>query len=141
MNQELVDIFAGLKTQWGILKDDKKTKKERKTACERICSLSDTAKELDPKFEMIDMNNTMYAEFLPDKYIVKTDVNWVEPIDIKDCSQAVKSAHDVLDDLESLAIIRTKERLPKERMDSQKFGMIVSAYTDKYIALYTHFNK
>ena len=141
MKQELIDIFAGLKTQWGILKNDKLSDHVRKQSCEKIIKLSEQAKVLDPKFEMIDMNNTMFSEFVPDKYIAKTDVHWVKPIDITDCNNAVKSSQDVLDDLESLAVIRTKQRLPKERMDSQKFGMIVSNYTEKYIALYIHFDK
>ncbi len=136
MNQEMLDILAGLKTQWGILKDDKKSQTQRGTACNKIVVLSEQAKELDPKFEMIDMNNTKYAEFLPEKYIAKSDVIWSD--DENNVLQGIGKASSILQGLEAEAVNLTKKRIPSEREDSQKFGMIVGHYTkvlaDIYIA-------
>ncbi len=136
MNQEMVDILAGLKTQWSVLKDDKKTKAERIFACGKICQLSETAKEVDPKFEMIDMNNTKYAEFLPTTYQSKSDVNWSD--DENNALQGIGKSSSILQGLEAEAVSLTKKRIPSEREDSQKFGMIVGHYTkilaDIYIA-------
>lgn len=133
MNQEMVDIMAGLKTQWSILKDDTKSKAVRIVACGKVCMLSEDAKELDPKFEMIDMNNTKYAEFLPEKYIAKSDVHWgVITIYTKEEERALET----LQRLEAIAVGEIHKKLPIERMDSQKFGMIVSAYTEKLVHIY-----
>lgn len=133
MNQEMVDILAGLKTQWSVLKDDKKTKQERMFACGRICHLSETAKELDPKFEMIDMNDTRYAEFLPETYISKSDVKWGV---VGVINKQEEKALELLQRLEAISVGEIHKKLPKERMDSQKFGMIVSAYTEKLVHIY-----
>jgi len=133
MKQEMVDILAGLKTQWGILKDDKKTKKERTVACGKVCKLSEQAKEVDPKWELLDMNNTKYAEFLPTEYVAKSDVIWGEvPI----MSTAETESLITLKRLEAIAVVEIQKKLPNERTDSQKFGMIVSAYTEKLINIY-----
>jgi len=133
MNQEIVDIMVGLKTQWGILKDDTKTKQERTKACAQICKLSETAKELDPKFEMIDMNNTKYEEFLPTIYRAKLDVIWGE---IDQMTREEATALDTLQRLEAIAVNNIKLKLPTEQVTSQKFGMIVSAYTEKLVHIY-----
>jgi len=133
MNQEMVDIMGGLKTQWGILKDDTKDKGARLGACARICNLSEQAKILDPKFEMIDMNNTRYAEFLPEKYKAKLDVIWGNPVEMNEMELR---AIETLRRLESIAVGDIKIKLPTELVTSQKFGMIVSAYTEKLVHIY-----
>jgi|APSaa5957512535_1039671.scaffolds.fasta_scaffold172076_2 hypothetical protein len=139
-NEALVDIMRNLKIEWIILKDEKKAKIDRRKSCKNIIELSQKAFELDPKFEVIDMNNTVYAEFVPKGYVKDSNVRWMGDVHINECEVAVGKAHDVLDILEGLAVMRTRGRLPNEPEDSQKFGMITSAYTDKYIALYTHFS-
>tara|TARA_B110001454_G_scaffold147051_1_gene136549 strand:+ start:1122 stop:1550 length:429 start_codon:yes stop_codon:yes gene_type:complete len=136
-NEAMVDIMKTLKTQWGFLKDDKKAKIDRRQACKRIIELSEEAKKLDPKFEMIDMNNTQYAEFVPTTYKVQSNVNWGEEVVP---TKAEQDALDKLQRLESLAVQSIKNKLPNESDDSQKFGMIVSAYTDKLIRIYTFQN-
>ena len=133
----MVDILAGLKTQWGILKDDTKTKKERTVACGKVCKLSDQAKEADPTWKLLDMNNTKYAEFLPSQYISKSDIKWAD--DENNVLQGIGKTTSILKGLEAEAVRLTKERLSNgEREDSQKFGMIVGYYTkilaDIYIA-------
>ena len=136
-NEAMVDIMKTLKTQWGFLKDESKAKIDRRQACKRIIELSEEAKKLDPKFEMIDMNNTQYAEFVPTTYKVQSNVNWGEEVIPTEAEQA---ALDKLQRLESIAVQSIRKKLPKESDDSQKFGMIVSAYTDKLIRIYTFQN-
>ena len=136
-NEAMVDIMKTLKTQWGFLKDDKKAKIDRRQACKRIIELSEEAKKLDPKFEMIDMNNTQYAEFVPTTYKVQSNVNWGEEVVP---TKAEQNALDKLKRLESISVQEIKNKLPNESDDSQKFGMIVSAYTDKLIRIYTFQN-
>ena len=136
-NEAMVDIMKTLKTQWGFLKDDKKAKIDRRQACKRIIELSEEAKKLDPKFEMIDMNNTQYAEFVPTTYKVQSNVNWGEEVVP---TKAEQDALDKLKRLESISVQEIKNKLPNESDDSQKFGMIVSAYTDKLIRIYTFQN-
>ena len=136
-NEAMVDIMRNLKTEWIILKDESKAKIDRRQSCKQIIKLSEKAKELDPKFEMIDMNNTQYAEFVPSTYKVASNVNWGDEVEPNEAEQA---ALDKLERLESLAVQRIRKKLPKESDDSQKFGMIVSAYTDKLIRIYTFQN-
>ena len=136
-NEAMVDIMKTLKTQWGFLKDESKAKIDRRQACKRIIELSEEAKKLDPKFEMIDMNNTQYAEFVPTTYKVQSNVNWGEEVIPTEAEQA---ALDKLQRLESIAVQSIRKKLPNESDDSQKFGMIVSAYTDKLIRIYTFQN-
>ena len=137
INESIIDIMKTLKTQWGFLKDDSKAKIDRRQACKRIIELSEEAKKLDPKFEMIDMNNTQYAEFVPTTYKVQSNVNWGEEVVPTEAEQA---ALDKLQRLESIAVQSIRKKLPNESDDSQKFGMIVSAYTDKLIRIYTFQN-
>ena len=134
---EMIDIMKNLKTQWGILKDEKKPKIDRRKACKLIIDLSNEAKGLDPKFETIDMNNTQYSEFVPSTYKVVSNVNWGS---IDDISFQEQKASDLVDRLEAIAVEKTKKRLPNEVEDSQKFGMIVSAYTDKLLKAYIYQN-
>ena len=136
-DEALVEIMKDLKTQWGFLKDDKKAKIDRRQACKRIIELSEEAKKLDPKFEMIDMNNTQYAEFVPTTYKVQSNVNWGEEVVPTEAEQA---ALDKLQRLESIAVQSIRKKLPNESDDSQKFGMIVSAFTDKLVKIYTFQN-
>ena len=136
-NEVMVDKMKNLKTQWGFLKDDKKAKIDRRQACKRIIELSEEAKKLDPKFEMIDMNNTQYAEFVPTTYKVQSNVNWGEEVVPTEAEQA---ALDKLQRLESIAVQSIRKKLPNESDDSQKFGMIVSAFTDKLVKIYTFQN-
>ena len=74
--QTIIDIMKDLKTSWVILKNDKESVSERKNACKTIIDLSTKAKELDRKFDVIDMNNTQYSDFVPKTYQVKSNVNW-----------------------------------------------------------------
>jgi hypothetical protein len=136
-NEAMVDIMKTLKTQWGFLKDESKAKIDRRQACKRIIELSEEAKKLDPKFEMIDMNNTQYAEFVPTTYKVQSNVNWGEEVVPTEAEQA---ALDKLQRLESIAVQSIRKKLPNESDDSQKFGMIVSAFTDKLVKIYTFQN-
>lgn len=136
-NEAMVDTMKTLKTQWGFLKDESKAKIDRRQACKRIIELSTEAKKLDPKFEIIDMNNTQYAEFVPTTYKVQSNVNWGDEVI---ATEAEQRALDKLKRLEAIAVQEIKIKLPKESDDSQKFGMIVSAYTDKLIRIYTFQN-
>ena len=136
-NEAMVDTMKTLKTQWGFLKDESKAKIDRRQACKRIIELSEEAKKLDPKFEMIDMNNTQYAEFVPTTYKVQSNVNWGEEVVPTEAEQA---ALDKLQRLESIAVQSIRKKLPNESDDSQKFGMIVSAFTDKLVKIYTFQN-
>ena len=87
--------------------------------------------------ETIDMNNTQYSEFVPSTYKVVSNVNWGS---IDDISFQEQKASDLVDRLEAIAVEKTKKRLPNEAEDSQKFGMIVSAYTDKLLKAYIYQN-
>ena len=136
-DEALVEIMKDLKTQWGFLKDESKAKIDRRQACKLIIALSDLAKKNDPKFEVIEMNNTKYAEFVPSTYKVQSNVNWGEEVV---ATEAEQTALDKLKRLEAIAVQEIKIKLPKESDDSQKFGMIVSAYTDKLIRIYTFQN-
>ena len=136
-DEALVEIMKDLKTQWVILKDESKAKIDRRQACKLIIALSDLAKKNDPKFEVIEMNNTKYAEFVPSTYKVQSNVNWGEEVV---ATEAEQTALDKLKRLEAIAVQEIKIKLPKESDDSQKFGMIVSAYTDKLIRIYTFQN-
>ena len=136
-NEAMVEILKDLKTQWGILKDESKAKIDRRQACKLIIALSDLAKKNDPKFEVIEMNNTKYAEFVPTTYKVQSNVNWGEEVV---ATEAEQRALYKLKRLEAIAVQEIKIKLPKESDDSQKFGMIVSAYTDKLIRIYTFQN-
>ena len=136
-NEAMVDIMRTLKTEWIILKDESKAKIDRRQACKLIIALSDLAKKNDPKFEVIEMNNTKYAEFVPSTYKVQSNVNWGEKVV---ATEAEQTALDKLKRLEAIAVQEIKIKLPKESDDSQKFGMIVSAYTDKLIRIYTFQN-
>lgn len=136
-NEAMVEILKDLKTQWGFLKDESKAKIDRRQACKLIIALSDLAKKNDPKFEVIEMNNTKYAEFVPTTYKVQSNVNWGEEVV---ATEAEQTALDKLKRLEAIAVQEIKIKLPNEADDSQKFGMIVSAYTDKLIRIYTFQN-
>ena len=104
-NEAMVDIMRNLKTEWIILKDESKAKIDRRQSCKQIIKLSEKAKELDPKFEMIDMNNTQYAEFVPTTYKVASNVNWGDEVEPNEAEQA---ALDKLERLESLAVQRIR---------------------------------
>ncbi len=136
-NEAMVDIMKTLKTQWGFLKDESKAKIDRRQACKRIIELSEEAKKLDSKFDVIDMSNTQYAEFVPTTYKVQSNVNWGEEVI---ATEAEQRSLDKLERLETLAVQSIRKKLPNESDDSQKFGMIVSAYTDKLIRIYTFQN-
>ena len=129
----MIAIMKDLKTQWGFLKDDSKAKIDRRQACKRIIQLSELAKSNDPKFETIDMNNTVYAEFVPKLYKADSNVNWGEEIVP---TKAEQLALDKLERLEGIAVQSIRKKLPNEADDSQKFGMIVSAFTEKLVKVY-----
>lgn len=133
MTKQLLEIMTKLKLEWGFLKDDSLAKVDRREACRKIVDLSEKAKKLDSKFEVIDMGATQYAEFLPTQYRVKSNVNWgtIEKMTDRELT-ALKLVHR----LESIAVEHIKKKLPNEAEDSQKFGMIVSAFTEKLIKVY-----
>lgn len=133
-NEAIVDIMRNLKSEWTILKDEKKAKIDRRKACKSIIELSEMAKELDPKFEIIGMNNTNYAEFVPKTYKSNSNVNWERPV-IK-IAEKYDVAVNLAFDMEEIAIQWTKFRLPNEPEDSQKFGMITNANTEKLLRAY-----
>jgi len=137
MTEGITELYAGLKTQWDILKDEKKTKQQRTLACGKIIKLSKQANELDPKFEIRDMNATRYADFLPDSYKADLDVKWGDTITMDEVEM---KALFQLQRLESIAVDQIKLKLPREPVTSQKFGMIVSAYTEKLVQLYINAN-
>ena len=137
INEAMIAIMKDLKTQWTFLKDESKAKIDRRQACKRIIELSELAKKNDPKFEMIDMNNTKYAEFIPKLYKADSNVNWGEEIIP---TEAEQRALDKLKRLEGIAVQSIRIKLPNEADDSQKFGMIVSAFTDKLVRIYTFQN-
>jgi hypothetical protein len=130
---ELADTMKSLKGQWAVLKDDTLGKDNRTQACKRIIELSELAKKHNKKFEIIDMNNTQYAEFVPKDYKVECDVKW-EAIGIY--TREEENALALLKRLESISVAEIHRKLPNEAMDSQKFGMIVSAYTEKLVHIY-----
>jgi len=136
--QTIVDLMKELKTSWGILKNDKLSVPARRTACQAIIELSNKAKELDPKFDVIDMTNTQYSDFVPKTYTVKSNVNWGT---CNDMSLAESKALSVVSRLEAIAVQHIKEKLPNEAEDSQKFGMIVSAFTEKLLNAYIYINQ
>jgi len=135
--QTIIDIMKDLKTSWVILKNEKESVSERKNACKTIIDLSNKAKEIDPKFDVIDMNNTQYSDFVPKTYQVKSNVNWGS---IDKISLAESKALDLVLRLEAVAVQQIKQKLPNEAEDSQKFGMIVSAFTDKLLRAYIYQN-
>lgn len=134
---ELAEIMGTLKGEWLILKNDKAAKIDRRKACKTIIDLSIKAQTLDKKFNSIDMNMTQYAEFVPKDYKVDSNVNW-EIIELY--TEEEKKALELLKRLEGVAVAEIHQKLPNEPLDSQKFGMIVSAYTEKLVHIYCHQN-
>ena len=136
--QNIVEVMKDLKTSWGILKNDKESNTARKSACKAIIELSNKAKEIDPNFDVIDMTNTQYSGFVPKTYQVKSNVNWGTCDDI---SLEESKALAIVSRLEAIAVQHIKEKLPNEAEDSQKFGMIVSAFTEKLLNAYIYVNQ
>lgn len=133
MTKQLLEIMTKLKLEWGFLKDDSLAKIDRREACKKIVELSEEAKKLDPKFDVIDMSATQYADFLPTQYKVKSNVNWGT---IDTMTPSEEAALQLVHRLEAVAVENIKKKLPNEATDSQKFGMIVSAFTEKLLNAY-----
>jgi len=131
--EQISEVMMKLKTEWSILKNDLLAKVDRRVACENVIELSKLANNLDPTFEVIDMSVTKYAEFLPKKYQVKSNVNWGT---IEKMTKQELAALQLVHRLESVAVEHIKKKLPTEAVDSQKFGMIVSAFTEKLLKAY-----
>lgn len=134
MTEQTILIKKKLKEEWANLKNDTKPPIIRRKAATNIIELQHQIQDIDEKFETIDLSNTIYAEFLPKSYINVTNVNWIsEP----DPLEGVGNAVSLVKSFEYEAVKMAKERLPKEAIDSQKFGMIVGHYTkcieDAYI--------
>jgi len=126
MTEETILIKKKLKEEWANLKDDNKPPIARRKAATNIVELQHQIQDIDAKFETIDLSNTMYAEFLPKSYINVTNVYWVsEP----DPLQGISSAVSLVESFEYEAVKMAKRRLPKEAIDSQRFGIIVGHYT------------
>jgi len=100
-----------------------------------IIELSKEAKKHDNTFEEFDFSSSKYTEFTPVGYIRKSNVNWGKPLG-SDIKPEESNALVLVSRLESIAVEMTRGRLPNEPEDSQKFGMIVSAYTDKLLRAY-----
>lgn len=131
-NEALVEKMKLLKQHWGVLKGDKSSETDMKISYESIMDLQAEIQELDPKFNAIDLSNTKYAEFAPKHFKSKVKPNIVWPV--WDGKFGLNERNN-LERWTSLAVAITKERLPTEPEDSQKFGMIVSATTDKLLTM------
>lgn len=119
---EITLVLKELKTHWAVLKDDKQSPYDRRLACKSIIEKSNTLKKSYIEFEVIDMNNTQYAEFAPETYKVQADVIWGM---VEDSFGVFEE--ELLEKWTAVAVRIVTKRLPKERVDSQKFGQIVNA--------------
>ena len=140
-NEVIVEHMKSLKARWAILKDEKQPKIDRRDACKSIIELSKEIKKLDKTFEEFDFASSKYAEFIPKGYIRESNVNWKTEYTVEEETvDKIKLAAKMVENFEVQAVELTKQRLPNEPEDSQKFGMIVSAYTDKIERAYIFLN-
>lgn len=121
-----------LKQHWKVLKDEKANVNDKKISYEKIMTLQSEIQELDPTFNVIDLETTKYAEFKSKNFKsnLKSNVNWPK-WDGKFGEREMKE----LEKWTAVAVQITRDRLPLEPEDSQKFGMIVSATTDKLLTI------
>ena len=134
MTTEKILALKHLKVQWVILKDEKKPKVDRRSAIKEIIKTQELLKD-DPTFVDIDLTMSQYAEFLPVEYRSNSKVKWGEEPNLDDRElNAVRQVQR----FEAVAVQITRELIPTEPVDSQKFGMIVSAKTEKFLYAYYH---
>lgn len=135
MTNDKVLTLKKLKELWTVLKDEEKPKVDRRSAMKEISKLQEELVKSDPTFEAYDLTMSKYAEFLPVEYKSSSKVKWgeEEELDVRE-----KNAVRQVQRLESKAVQITRELIPTEPVDSQKFGMIVSAKTEKLLYAYYH---
>jgi len=133
MTNDKVLTLKKLKELWTILKDEEKPKVDRRSAMKEISKLQEELVKSDPTFEAYDLTMSKYTEFLPVEYKSSSKVKWGEPVDP---TPAEQKAIDLVQRMKSHAVQSTRELLPTEPVDSQKFGMIVSAETEKFLQAY-----
>lgn len=125
----IIELKSKLVEAWRDLKNDKLDAENRKAAYADVVTISDEVSKLDSKFNMNTEMLEKYKEFKSKKVIPR--VLWPKYKDDKQFAEL--ESH--LEKLTVLAVHITKKRLPREPQDSQLFGMIISATTDKLIAL------
>lgn len=123
------------KEQWAILKDEKSAKVDKRTAAKEIIKLQEELVKLKPDFECVDLGMTVYSEFAPKDYKHSGKVKWGD-VDSWESAEEYAIPLRVVQNCEALAVQITRELLPSEPVDSQKFGMIVSAKTEKILKAY-----
>lgn len=122
-----------LKEQWTILKDEKAPKVDRRDSAKEIINLQEELVKIKKDFEPIDLTMTKYSEFVPMDYKHDSKVKWGNSYTE---SPELTRAIDVVENCEAVAVMITRELIPTEPVDSQKFGMIVSAKCEKLIKAY-----
>lgn len=133
MTKEVILLLKAYKDQWAILKDETSATVDKRTACKEIISLQEKLVKVKPDFEFVDLSMTKYSEFIPVDYKHTGKVNWRE---IGTLTPIEEQALHVVRACEAIAVQETRELIPKESVDTQKFGMIVSAKTEKIINAY-----
>jgi len=129
-----IDIKKSLKIEWAILKNSEAPKVDRRNACNNIVKFSNELKEIDDSFEVIDISATQYAEFLPtDGTKVLLSVNWGEVDD-----EFGKEEQGILEKWTAVAVRTAHKRLPRESLESQKFGMVVNAITTHLLQIHSN---
>lgn len=128
----IIELKSKLVKAWRDLKNDKLDADNRKAAYADVVTISDEVMKLDPKFKMNIEMLEKYKEFKSKEVVPR--VLWPK----YDGDKQFVELENHLEKLTALAVHITKKRLPRELQDSQLFGMIVSATTDKLIALEKH---
>lgn len=125
----LIDLKSKLAKAWRDLKNNKFDTDIRKAAYADIVTISEQVTKLDPDFKMSTDKLEIYKEFKSKDVILR--VVWPK----YDGNGQFKELEKYFDHLTALAVKIVHRRLPREPQDSEKFGMIVSATTDKLIQL------
>ena len=125
-------LLKELKIQWAILKNEEAPKVDRRESCKKIVEIENKIKEIDPTFNTVDLNSTQYAEFVPSEIRATTSVNWGEVDD-----SFGKEEQATLEKWTAVAVRIAKKRLPRESVETQKFGMVVNAITTHLLQI-TH---
>jgi hypothetical protein len=134
MTSEKILALKKLKELWVILKDEEKPKVDKRSAIREVIKIQEELVKSDPTFEAYDLTMSKYAEFLPIEYRSNSKVKWGELDDYLDAK--FLKAVAFVQKMEAYAVQVTRELLPTEPVDSQKFGMIVSAKTEKLLSAY-----
>jgi len=128
----IVELKLKLVKAWRDLKNTQLPKDLRSMAYADVVNISEEVSKLDPKFKMSIEKLGEYKEFKSVEIVPR--IVWPELTD----DEQFGELEDHLEKLTALAVKITKKRLPREPQDSQLFGMIISATTDKLIALEKH---